>query len=110
MQYYSVQSVIADTEHFAVFGEIGHKNSDNEHSLVFVFQIIKHYFKLSDVGFHVGRKNIHVIALLSCLFLLIDFHLFNVGQFQFDEFLCFKIIYSSKVHIECNRIFGVHKV
>ena len=63
---------------------VENQHRHKEHTLIAALQIFKQLFGLTAVGHEVRGKNVHVISGTDGLFLLLNLHLVEVGDFGLD--------------------------
>ena len=75
-----------------------------EQSFVLAVQITEELFNILDIHLDRRRQNVRIIAGLGCFFLLIDLHLFNIGELFFDEFQGIDLIKRLNMDVHAEQI------
>ena len=69
-------------------------------------QIIQNLLGLATISCKVARNNFHIITRPHSFLLLLDFHTIQVGNFAFDKFDSFQLIY--RLHMNADHQIFVH--
>ena len=87
-------------------GRIKEQHRNKEHTLIAALQIIQNLLGLAAISCKVARKNFHIITRPHSFLLLLDFHTVQVGNFAFDQFDSFQLIY--RLHMDTDDQIFVH--
>ena len=87
-------------------GRIEEKHRNKEHTLIAALQIIQNLLGLAAISRKVARNNFHIITRPHSFLLLLDFHTVQVGNFAFDQFDGFQLIY--RLHMNADHQIFVH--
>lgn len=75
-------------------------------TLIAALQIIQNLLGLAAISCKVARNNFHIITRPHSFLLLLDFHTVQVGNFAFDKFDSFQLIY--RLHMDTDDQIFVH--
>ena len=87
-------------------GRIEEKHRNKEHTLITALQIIQNLLGLAAISCKVTRNNFHIITRPHSFLLFLDFHTIQVGNFAFDKFDSFQLIY--RLHMNADHQIFVH--
>ena len=87
-------------------GRIEEKHRNKEHTLITTLQIIQNLLGLAAISCKVTRNNFHIITRPHSFLLFLDFHTIQVGNFAFDQFDGFQLVY--RLHMDADHQIFVH--
>ena len=87
-------------------GRIEEQHRNKEHTLITALQIVQNLLGLAAISRKVARNNFHIITRPHSFLLLLDFHTVQVGNFAFDKFDSFQLIY--RLHMNADHQIFVH--
>ena len=87
-------------------GRIEEQHRNKEHTLITALQIVQNLLGLAAISRKVARNNFHIITRPHSFLLLLDFHTVQVGNFAFDQFDSFQLIY--RLHMNADHQIFVH--
>ena len=87
-------------------GCIKEQHRNKEHTLITALQIIQNLLGLAAISCKVTRNNFHIITRPHSFLLFLDFHTIQVGNFAFDKFDSFQLIY--RLHMNADHQIFVH--
>ena len=87
-------------------GRIEEKHRNKEHTLITALQIIQNLLGLATISCKVTRNNFHIITRPHSFLLFLDFHTIQIGNFAFDQFDGFQLIY--RLHMNADHQIFVH--
>ena len=87
-------------------GRIEEQHRNKEHTLIAALQIIQNLLGLAAISCKVTRNNFHIITRPHSFLLFLDFHTIQVGNFAFDKFDSFQLIY--RLHMDADHQIFVH--
>ena len=90
---------------FVVCG-VEYKECHKEHSLVAALQILQNLLCFARIGGEIGRNYLHVISASYRLFLFLNGHLLQIGDFAFDRFDCLGLV--NRLNVHRNNQAGFH--
>ena len=85
---------------------IKEQHRNKEHTLITTLQIIQNLLGLAAISCKVTRNNFHIITRPHSFLLFLDFHTIQVGNFAFDKFDSFQLIY--RLHMNADHQIFVH--
>ena len=85
---------------------IKEQHRNKEHPLITTLQIIQNLLGLAAISCKVTRNNFHIITRPHSFLLFLDFHTIQVGNFAFDQFDSFQLIY--RLHMNADHQIFVH--
>ena len=87
-------------------GCIKEQHRNKEHTLITTLQIIQNLLGLAAISCKVTRNNFHIITRPHSFLLFLDFHTIQIGNFAFDQFDSFQLIY--RLHMNADHQIFVH--
>ena len=94
---------------FTVCG-IEHEESHKEHTLIPALQVLQDFLRLIAVGCEVRGDDVHVVPASDRLFLFLNGHLLQIGDFAFNRLDCLSLVNRLDVHGNNQAGFHIQKI